>query len=267
MINTQPIISVIIPTYKPQNYIFECLISLSKQTFDISLFEVIIVLNGIEQPYKDDISSFICQNNFTNQYILFSNEKGVSNARNLGLNVAKGNYICFVDDDDVVSDSYLSRMYEKIKDKTNTIVVSNVLCFKDINADYEKDYLSKAFSNYKSEGVFKNRSFLSSACCKIIPKSMIGDMRFNNRLSKSEDAVFMFLISKNIKSIIKTSPDSIYYRRLRQESVSRRKLSKYSVIKNSFLIITFFTKIFMKSPHKYSFRLFVSRIVATVIYS
>ena len=52
-------ISVIIPTYKPQNYLWECLESLVRQTFPGQHFEIILVLNGCTEPWKSQIEEFI----------------------------------------------------------------------------------------------------------------------------------------------------------------------------------------------------------------
>ena len=52
-------ISVIIPTYKPKSYLWECLDSLVAQTFAKEDFEVVIVLNGCEDPYKSQIEKYI----------------------------------------------------------------------------------------------------------------------------------------------------------------------------------------------------------------
>ncbi|MCF2604299.1 glycosyltransferase family 2 protein [Parabacteroides distasonis] len=52
-------IFVIIPTYKPQAYLWECLDSMVAQTFPKEEFEVILVLNGCTEPYKSDIERYI----------------------------------------------------------------------------------------------------------------------------------------------------------------------------------------------------------------
>ena len=105
-------ISVIIPTYKPQAYLWECLDSMVAQTFPKEEFEVILVLNGCTEPYKSDFERYI----FTkmagmNVQFIHTEQGGVSNARNRGLDVAKGEYIAFVDDDDYVSPAYLEELY------------------------------------------------------------------------------------------------------------------------------------------------------------
>ena len=56
------IITVIIPTYKPQNYLWECLNSLQSQTLPKDDFEVVLVLNGCSEPWKGEIEKFIAIN-------------------------------------------------------------------------------------------------------------------------------------------------------------------------------------------------------------
>ena len=98
------LISVIIPTYKPGAYIYECLDSIINQTLDCKLYEILIILNGFSEPYYKCIASYTDYNNVK---ILYESMASVSNARNKGLEVAKGEYICFIDDDDVVYSNYL----------------------------------------------------------------------------------------------------------------------------------------------------------------
>ena len=52
-------LSVIIPTYRPKDYIWECLGSIARQTLSPDMFEVIIVLNGCNEPYRSQIQAFI----------------------------------------------------------------------------------------------------------------------------------------------------------------------------------------------------------------
>ena len=123
-------ISVIIPTYKPQDYLWECLDSLDAQTFPKEKFEVILVLNGCDEPYKSQIERYIEEHKKAlNIKLIHTLQGGVSNARNIALDHAEGKYICFIDDDDYVSPSYLQELYSKASD--DTIVISNTYYFKD----------------------------------------------------------------------------------------------------------------------------------------
>ena len=107
-------ISVIVPTYKPDYYIWECLNSIAIQSLDKEKYEVLIVLNGDKEPFFTEIESYLKKNNLNNFNLIYSQEKGVSNARNIGLDRAKGEYICFVDDDDFLDKNYLQEMLRVI---------------------------------------------------------------------------------------------------------------------------------------------------------
>lgn len=77
-------ISIIIPTYKPDYYIWECLDSIKEQTLDKELFEVLIILNGEKEPYYNNILNYIRKNDLLNFKIVYTEKPGVSNARNIG---------------------------------------------------------------------------------------------------------------------------------------------------------------------------------------
>ena len=102
--NATPQISVIIPTYKPGAYLQECIESIGQQTIAKEMFELIIVLNGCDEPYRSNINTLLdkCQGNI-NVRILQTDQPGVSNARNMSTDEAQGELICFLDDDEMVS--------------------------------------------------------------------------------------------------------------------------------------------------------------------
>lgn len=108
---TKFVVSLVVPTYKPGGYIEECLASLGAQTLNASKFEVIIVLNGCDEPWRSQIRAFIDRHLSKHCVRLIqTNVAGVSNARNIGIEEAQGEFIGFLDDDDYVSPSYLEEL-------------------------------------------------------------------------------------------------------------------------------------------------------------
>jgi hypothetical protein len=85
--------------------------------------------------------------------------------------------------------------------------------------------LEKKFDNLKDKktSIISCRSFFSVVWAKLIPLSIIQNRRFNINFENGEDALFMALISDRIKSIRFANEDVIYYRRIREDSVSQRK--------------------------------------------
>ena len=219
-------ISVIIPTYAPKEYLWKCLDSLENQTLSKKEFEVLLVLNGEKEPYENLIRKKLKDYSFA-YTLLYSTPKGVSRARNLGMEKAQGSYICFIDDDDWVSDNYLEELLSKACD--NGIVVSNVKDVDEITREEsEQHYISRAYKNYQSEkesSHFANRSFFSTAWCKLLPKNCINGQLFDTNIKRGEDSIFMYGISWQIKHVRITAPNCIYYVRKRQNSAGRRKIS------------------------------------------
>lgn len=80
-------ISVIIPSYKPQSYLWECLDSVCGQTFPKEEYEVILVLNGCKEPYDGQIREYIGSHRDIQWKYIHTDEGGVSNARNLALDL------------------------------------------------------------------------------------------------------------------------------------------------------------------------------------
>ena len=257
-------ISVIVPSYKPGNYIFECLDSLMNQTVNTLSFEIIIVLNGPKEPYWSKL--FLYSSKYENMRIFYEEIPGVSNARNVGLKVAIGEYIAFVDDDDVVSPSYLELLW-KVASK-DTISMSNIYSF--VNSIDEKrnnffvcsqlkNMLGKKINNRKLS-YYSLRSFLAFPVAKLIHRDIIGNHRFDRRFTNGEDALFITSITDNLAHIQFTSDQAIYYVRERIGSASRKKLKKSKLVMDSLLLIKEYIRIYLSHPLKYDFCLLISRI-------
>ena len=87
-------VSVIIPSYRLGLYVNECLSSLANQSLDKSHYEVILILNGCPEPWETDIRQF-AESKLSNMNFVFIQEDigSVSNARAIGIDVARGEYI------------------------------------------------------------------------------------------------------------------------------------------------------------------------------
>ncbi len=251
-------ISVIIPTYKPDYYIWECLDSLKKQNIDKKLFEVLIILNGEKEPFYTSVFKYINENNLRNFKLIYTEKKGVSNARNVGLNIATGQYICFVDDDDYIDLDYLKELLNVAKKyKKNGIVVTNYKNFEE--KTQEILFESKYRLNYYTENLLKMRKVFSIPWLKLIPKDVIREKNFKN-FSNGEDALFMLEISKNIKYIATVEKETFYNRRVRKDSANFRNKNISYILKNSFLLIKEYSKLFLKKEYDKKFIFF--RILA-----
>lgn len=258
-------ISVIIPSFKPADYIYECLKSITEQTLNKERFEVIIILNGCNEPYYTNINNYIIEHDLkSNTKLIQTDISGVSNARNIGLDTARGKYVVFIDDDDFISPQYLSGLLAKADEKT--ISLSNAIAFYDSTKQVKENYYMKnTFNLIKKEkhiSLFKSRALFNVIYMKIIPTNIINNVRFNSNFNNGEDALFMYEISKNIKNINVTNSSSVYYRRYRLGSAvtTRRKINQ--MIHNSLNLFLAILKIWGKQPFKYKFIFTISRLIA-----
>lgn len=258
-------ISVIIPTYKPADYIWQCLGSLLRQTLPHERYEVIIVLNGCNEPYNSSLSKYIAEHKGEMCCRLVQTDKGgVSNARNIGIDLAQGRYIAFIDDDDWVSDNYLDHLLATVGE--HGIAVTNVCNIDDKTGRQLDDYLANVYHRNASAGsatLMTGRSFLSCCPCKIIPRDVIADSRFNVRFSQSEDALFMATISKSIKTIALCTADTIYYRRTREGS-ARHTRSRLKAATDTIATMTEFFRIYVSDRKHYSLPFFLTRVLGLV---
>lgn len=258
-------ISIIIPTYNPGDYLYECLESTFNQTLEKELYEVIIVLNGAYEPFYDNILNYIRQNSKKCRCsLIYTSIPNVSNARNLGMQVSRGNNICFIDDDDIISLGYLESLYKEIEE--GVVVMSDVFSFVHDYTNFRRDFFVCKYLDHFSNNfsLVKNRGFLAFPVAKMIPKSIIADRKFDRRFRHGEDALFMTIISDRIKKFSFVKQDAIYYVRKREGSATSRKESSYLLLKECVLLIIVYVGSFLKHPLRYSFRLFLYRIPGVI---
>jgi len=259
-------ISVIIPSYKPGDYIRECLDSLKKQTLLYSKFEILIILNGCNQPYNDELQQYIVQElSNLNVYLMQTDIPGVSNARNIGLDNAAGEYICFLDDDDALSPNCLAELLSN--SSKDAVSINNSVIFTDNLDNTASFYITEKFNKILKLGkctLLNSRSLFSVSYCKLIHKDIIGTRRFNLKYKLGEDALFMALISDRIKRIVPTSSSALYFRRIRKGSAITTERSKCEIWKNNFNLFFEFIGIFLSNPLRYNSLFFATRLLAVI---
>lgn len=186
------LISVIIPVYNAEKYISRCLESILCNTY--KNLEVICVDDG-----STDLSVNIC-NEFALRdcriKIIQKPNGGAASARNIGIEMASGDFIAFVDSDDYVHSAYFSIMMEALENDSADIVLCNYICVND-NSDFPKKKMPYQSSAISREDLMSKHGMKSFVWGRIYTKSIIGEVRFNENI-KVEDAVFnASLMQKN----------------------------------------------------------------------
>lgn len=259
-------ISVIIPTYKPQGYLWECLDSLMNQTLSKQEYEVVLVLNGCTEPWKSQIAEYIKEHlQGMNINFIHTEMSGVSNARNVAIDFAKGDYITFLDDDDYFSSITLQRLSDSAR--SDVVTIFKPLAFYDGSREffsysrtleYEKNCKAVILPFYK---VRKN---FGGPVMKLFPRQIIGDRRYNSDFKNGEDSLFMFLISDRMNMVNFASEDAIYYRRIRNDSAVTSSKSFMNVFFNSMRLSREYSRIFFCGFNRYNFWFYITRLLGSV---
>lgn len=206
MINSS-LISIIIPVYNCQDYLKRCLDSVFLQ--DYSNYEVICIDDG-----STDDSAQIAKEYNVRYY--YQENSGQAVARNKGIELAKGEWLCFVDSDDAIQPNYLSKMYEA----TNNDIDIVVCRIKRINEDesYNIDVMKKL-------GIINNKEALVTVNLgptnKLIRKEVIKDSRFAGDKLRFEDVIFTTELLANSRHI-NIIDDILYDYYIRENSTMRK---------------------------------------------
>ena len=185
-------LSIIVPVFNADEYLDRCLISILSQDFDS--FEVILVDDG-----STDASPLICDRySATDPRFRTVHKKngGVSSARNAGLELAKGEYIMFVDSDDALLPDALEMMFENVIDED--VVVGGYTIY--IEGTPGREVLPLKTCTYRGEdmnafyraNIRRNCEMLDAPWSKIFRRKAIGHLRFCEDLSYAEDKLFVF---------------------------------------------------------------------------
>lgn len=155
-------VSVIVPLYNMELYIERCLDSLVNQT--LKEIEIIVVNDGSTDRSDAIMQSWVNKND--NIIYLTKENGGQASARNLALELARGEYIGFVDSDDWIDLEMYDTMYSYAKEHDCDIVISNTV-------DEYNGY--QVYHRQSDVGKFRK---CGSVCNKIFRKELIGNVRF-----------------------------------------------------------------------------------------
>lgn len=185
-----PFFSVVIPLYNKENYIEATINSVLNQTF--TDFEIIIVNDGSTDASKTIVESFK-----DNKIKLFSTKnQGASHARNFGIKNSNGNYIAFLDADDIWYTNHLSSMFDLINEFPNVGMYCNRYKFLLGNKHLKKAKIKGVSQEYKGiiKNYFESNLFdpIVNSSVVAIPINVFNDIGFFDEKLKSGQDTFLW---------------------------------------------------------------------------
>lgn len=207
-----PLVSVIVPCYNQGQFLAEALESVSNQTF--SNWECLIIddgsidnTNGIAKTFVNRDSRFI---------YLYKENGGVSSTRNLGLEIAKGQFIQFLDCDDALDSKKVELSLQQLelnRGKDVKIVISNFRMFTDDLSDSSDPFCILNKNSFNLEGFLYqwNVSFSLQIQCGFFDAVLFDTIRFPENLSAQEDwFVWISLFKTGCNAIFIDEPLAYY---------------------------------------------------------
>lgn len=212
--NNEIKISIIIPVFRVQSYIRQCLESIIAQKYEN--FECIIVDDGSPdqsvQVAKDTVLD-------DKRFIIVSqSNKGVSSARNLGIDYATGHFIVFIDSDDYVLEGYLESIVDLVSGSSDTldaVVFNHSLLKNDYIYNEREKYrirIEQIVSKDIAVNLFLDGIIGLSSCGMVFKRSVLDGLRFDTSVNIAEDALFVAHYLMRCSSLLLTEKSFYVYR-------------------------------------------------------
>lgn len=238
------LVSIITPIFNSEKFIKETYKSILNQTY--SSWEWIVIDDNSSDKSLDIVKE-LSKNDF--RIILIKNQENLKAAksRNKGLNIAKGEYITFIDSDDLWDKFFLEKQLQKMKEFEQNIIFSS---YRRVDEEGKESYGEYIVPLKITINDLLKTNHMS--CLTVVYKKFFfEELRFNEELKMHEDYVMWLEILKSEK-IIYTNQEVLATYRIRKKSVSSNKFKnlkyliyiyikvyKFSVFKILYLIICY----------------------------
>ena len=216
---TDPLISIIVPIFKVEEYLKDCVDSILNQTY--RNLEIILVDDG-----SPDNCGIICDEYALkdNRILVIHKENGgLSDARNAGLDVCKGEYISFIDSDDFVHPQFIEILYQNLVEHDADISFCDYVRFKKndkLHTNDENPLVIKIFEgNQMITNLYDVNWYPKNVVVwnKVYKKEVFKNIRYPRGFNHEDELIFTDLYSKDLK-VVYASKKLLYYR-IREESI------------------------------------------------
>lgn len=262
------LISVIVPVYNVEKYLEKCVNSIIMQTY--SNLEILLIDDG-----STDKSSYICDDFAKKDKRIKAfhiGNKGVSFARNKGIEEAKGKYIQFVDADDYIEKNMIEILYNNAIKYNADLSTCNIKQFDEKGRETSEN-IKKGFHVYNNDEYIKNiyddTMYYGYPINKLFKREYIGKIRFNENISNSEDLLFLFEITNENSKIVYDGDSFLYNYVHRKNSASTHKYNFKnisSLIAMEYIIKNYVDKFSPELKDKYILGYYVENLRAYYLY-
>ncbi|MDR0483991.1 MAG: glycosyltransferase [Alphaproteobacteria bacterium] len=245
------LISVVIPVYNTAKFLRKCLDSVINQSY--KNLEIIIVNDASPDNSLEIINEYIATDN---RIKVISNKinVGLSEARNLGINEATGQYITFIDSDDFISLDSIEILYNLLKENNVNVVIPQHILFDLKSKHFYKDnyyknshfiYEFSATNLVSKDNLFNNIIDVNVSQFKLYNLKIIkeNNIHFPKDLLFEDNIFFYtFLLCDNSSNVLYTNNAIYYYTQNNSDSITRSNKKFKDIIKINKLVKDLFIK-------------------------
>jgi glycosyltransferase involved in cell wall biosynthesis len=215
--------SIIVPCFNSQVFLKKCLNSIFLNISNEFLFEVIVIDDGSTDDTLLVIKSF---KNHINLIEIIQKNFGPSYARNRGLEIAKGDYILFLDSDDYYIENTLKCLFNNIKINNFPDLIEFNFSFMKTKLLFESPINKK--SNFNGISHYLNVSQINSVSNKVYKRSFLQEISisFHEKISIAEDLYFNTEVLLNAQKVVAIPESLLVVNNLNIQSSTRVKTLK-----------------------------------------
>lgn len=216
----EDLVSVIIPVYNTEEYIDKCIHSIVCQTY-VNL-EIILIDDG-----STDSSGMLCDkwsNSDKRIVVIHKSNGGLSDARNCGLDVARGTYYAFVDSDDYLSLDAIEQMYIGIKNNLCEIAICNMIRISENGQSYPFYKPTSVEKILRGEKRFQTL-VQPSVCNKLFMAKLFDNVRFPFGKYYEDTFIYHILLFR-AKNVVMTGSDNYFYLERKNSIISRPQFTE-----------------------------------------
>jgi glycosyltransferase involved in cell wall biosynthesis len=219
-----PLISIIVPVYKVEDYLEKCIKSILAQS--LTNFELILIDDGSPDKCGEICDSYADKDSRIN--VIHKKNEGLSSARNTGLDIAKGEYIGFIDSDDWIESNMYETLLALLVDNNADIAQCEFIksCDEEGIVDNSDRKNIETFNNIESLRNLYNEKSISTVVSwnKLYRRSLFENVRFPKGKIHEDEFTTHKLLYKSKKLVY--TDKAFYYYRQNPNSIMNSKFNK-----------------------------------------
>ncbi len=222
VVDKSKLVSIVVPCYNSAKYIEKCLDSIFKQTYEC--IEIIVVDDGSKDNSIEILQGYANKGLIK---VIKQKNKGVSATRNVGVNNASGDYICFVDSDDTLQPNYVDRLLG-VSQQLDCDIVCCGFNYITESGVQELPYKNQLLNLPDDIDKYYLNEFFGYPWNKLY-KANILTCKFNEKLSFAEDEIFNIEVLNNVTKVA-TIEDCLYNYYRSQNSLASLAKANFFVL-------------------------------------